>query len=199
MINPDPSPDMPSDPDDHIEEEELYSRGRLGRKNVEDLDTFKYVSNGGVGTQGGRKGVYARRQLPNSFKEPEENEGLMRYFNEVDLLEHVSHFLDAARENLAPQNQMVSEAHKAANFYCVPLQFASFLALCDSVDVSGKIPSVPTISVISHKRVNIPYSVPASGTPYKSAFGTPKLSPAKVVTTMVVPQLLCMFTYILQF
>ncbi|KAK1374881.1 hypothetical protein POM88_031074 [Heracleum sosnowskyi] len=52
------------------------SRGRLGRKNVEDLDAFKYVSNGGVGTQGGRKGVCARRQLPNSFKEPEENEGL---------------------------------------------------------------------------------------------------------------------------
>ncbi|KAK1384816.1 Methyltransferase [Heracleum sosnowskyi] len=47
---------------------------------------------------------------------------LIRYFNEVDLLEPVSHFLDAARENLAPQNQMVSEAHKAANFYCVPLQ-----------------------------------------------------------------------------
>ncbi|KAK1355258.1 Rop guanine nucleotide exchange factor 5 [Heracleum sosnowskyi] len=48
---------------------------------------------------------------------------------------------------------------------------------------SGKIPSVPTISVISHKRVNIPYSVPASGTPYKSAFGTPKFSPAKVVNS----------------
>lgn len=47
---------------------------------------------------------------------------LIRYFNEVDLLEPVSHFLDAARENLAPQNQMVSEAHKAANFYCIPLQ-----------------------------------------------------------------------------
>ncbi|WOG93980.1 hypothetical protein DCAR_0313270 [Daucus carota subsp. sativus] len=48
---------------------------------------------------------------------------------------------------------------------------------------AGKIPSVPTISVISHKRVNIPYSVPASGTPYKSAFGTPKFSPAKVVNS----------------
>ncbi|KAL8101279.1 hypothetical protein AgCh_033236 [Apium graveolens] len=47
---------------------------------------------------------------------------LIRYFNEVDLLEPVSHFLDAARENLAPESLMVSEAHKAANFYCVPLQ-----------------------------------------------------------------------------
>ncbi|WOG81635.1 hypothetical protein DCAR_0100786 [Daucus carota subsp. sativus] len=47
---------------------------------------------------------------------------LIRYFNEVDLLEPVSHFLEAARDNLAPQNLMVSELHKAANFYCVPLQ-----------------------------------------------------------------------------
>lgn len=52
------------------------SRGHLGRKNVEDLDAFKYVSSGGVDTRGGRTGVFARRQLPNSFKEPEENEGL---------------------------------------------------------------------------------------------------------------------------
>lgn len=49
---------------------------RLGRKNVEDLDAFRYVSSGGVDTRGGRNGVSARRQLPNSFKEPEENEGL---------------------------------------------------------------------------------------------------------------------------
>ncbi|KAM7530361.1 hypothetical protein LguiB_033771 [Lonicera macranthoides] len=47
---------------------------------------------------------------------------LIRYFNEVDLLEPVLHFLEAARENLAPQNLMVSEMHKASNFYCVPLQ-----------------------------------------------------------------------------
>ncbi|XP_059667613.1 alpha N-terminal protein methyltransferase 1 isoform X2 [Cornus florida] len=47
---------------------------------------------------------------------------LIRYFNEVDVLEPVSHFLEAARENLAPENLMVSDMHKAANFYCVPLQ-----------------------------------------------------------------------------
>ncbi|XP_070024453.1 alpha N-terminal protein methyltransferase 1 isoform X4 [Nicotiana sylvestris] len=47
---------------------------------------------------------------------------LIRYFNEVDLLEPVSHFLESARVNLAPENLMVSELHKAANFYCVPLQ-----------------------------------------------------------------------------
>ncbi|XP_024980469.1 alpha N-terminal protein methyltransferase 1 isoform X1 [Cynara cardunculus var. scolymus] len=47
---------------------------------------------------------------------------LVRYFNEVDLLEPVSHFLDAARENLAPENLLVSGEHKAASFYCTPLQ-----------------------------------------------------------------------------
>ncbi|PWA87674.1 methyltransferase [Artemisia annua] len=47
---------------------------------------------------------------------------LIRYFNEVDLLEPVSHFLEAARENLSPGNLSVSEDHKAANFYCTPLQ-----------------------------------------------------------------------------
>ncbi|KAA8514782.1 hypothetical protein F0562_017961 [Nyssa sinensis] len=47
---------------------------------------------------------------------------LIRYFNEVDLLEPVSHFLEAARQNLAPENLIVSDMHKAANFYCVPLQ-----------------------------------------------------------------------------
>ncbi|PHU25083.1 Alpha N-terminal protein methyltransferase 1 [Capsicum chinense] len=48
---------------------------------------------------------------------------LIRYFNEVDLLEPVLHFLESARVNLAPENLMVSELHKAANFYCVPLQY----------------------------------------------------------------------------
>lgn len=47
---------------------------------------------------------------------------LIRYFNEVDLLEPVSHFLEAARENLSPENLMVLDSHKASNFYCVPLQ-----------------------------------------------------------------------------
>ncbi|KAL8112555.1 hypothetical protein AgCh_020033 [Apium graveolens] len=60
-----------------VEREEcVTSRGRLGRKNVEDLDAFRYVSNGGVGTRGGTQDVSGKRQLPNSFKEPEENEGL---------------------------------------------------------------------------------------------------------------------------
>ncbi|XP_022977477.1 alpha N-terminal protein methyltransferase 1-like [Cucurbita maxima] len=47
---------------------------------------------------------------------------LIRYFNEVDLLEPVSHFLEAARESLAPENNGASDLHKATNFFCVPLQ-----------------------------------------------------------------------------
>ncbi|XP_042477583.1 alpha N-terminal protein methyltransferase 1 [Macadamia integrifolia] len=47
---------------------------------------------------------------------------LLRYFNEVDLVEPVSHFLEAARESLTPENGTVSDMHKAANFYCLPLQ-----------------------------------------------------------------------------
>ncbi|XP_031247586.1 alpha N-terminal protein methyltransferase 1, partial [Pistacia vera] len=47
---------------------------------------------------------------------------LIRHFNEVDLLEPVSHFLDAARESLASENHVASDTHKAANFFCVPLQ-----------------------------------------------------------------------------
>ncbi|CAL5404601.1 unnamed protein product [Camellia sinensis] len=46
---------------------------------------------------------------------------------------------------------------------------------------SDKLSSVPTVSVIAHKRVSISYSVPFSGTPYKTAFGTPNFSPAPLV------------------
>ncbi|KAK8953293.1 Alpha N-terminal protein methyltransferase 1 [Platanthera guangdongensis] len=47
---------------------------------------------------------------------------LLRHFNEVDLLEPVSHFLDAARENIAPEGDMQEDTHMAVNFYCIPLQ-----------------------------------------------------------------------------
>ncbi|XP_068656637.1 alpha N-terminal protein methyltransferase 1 [Aristolochia californica] len=47
---------------------------------------------------------------------------LLRHFNEVDLVEPVSHFLEAARKNLAPENYLSSDMHKPANFYCIPLQ-----------------------------------------------------------------------------
>jgi len=41
---------------------------------------------------------------------------------QVDLLEPVSHFLEAARENLTGYMDQGEDSHKAANFYCVPLQ-----------------------------------------------------------------------------
>ncbi|RVW56435.1 Alpha N-terminal protein methyltransferase 1 [Vitis vinifera] len=53
-----------------------------------------------------------------------------RYFNEVDLVEPTSHFLEAACETLASRKLMFSDMHKAANFYCVPLQ--------DSTPKAGK-------------------------------------------------------------
>jgi len=47
---------------------------------------------------------------------------LLRHFNEVDLVEPVSHFLEAARESLTGYMDQGEDSHKAANFYCVPLQ-----------------------------------------------------------------------------
>ncbi|KAJ3670039.1 hypothetical protein LUZ60_010363 [Juncus effusus] len=51
---------------------------------------------------------------------------LLRHFNEVDLVEPVSHFLEMARENLSQNsdNNMrgEEESHKASNFFCIPLQ-----------------------------------------------------------------------------
>lgn len=41
---------------------------------------------------------------------------------QVDLLEPVSHFLEAARETLTSEGYTSSDMHKAVNFYCVPLQ-----------------------------------------------------------------------------
>ncbi|XP_043725601.1 rop guanine nucleotide exchange factor 7-like [Telopea speciosissima] len=42
--------------------------------------------------------------------------------------------------------------------------------------------SIPTVSVIAHKRVSIPYSVPVSSTPYATAFTSPSFSPAPLVS-----------------
>ena len=41
---------------------------------------------------------------------------------QVDLVEPVSHFLEAARENLTGCMDAEQDTHKAANFYCTPLQ-----------------------------------------------------------------------------
>ncbi|KAJ4970381.1 hypothetical protein NE237_003480 [Protea cynaroides] len=47
---------------------------------------------------------------------------------------------------------------------------------------SDEYSSIPTVSVIAHKRVSIPYSVPASSTPYATAFTSPSFSPATLIS-----------------
>ncbi|KAA8539663.1 hypothetical protein F0562_026355 [Nyssa sinensis] len=47
---------------------------------------------------------------------------------------------------------------------------------------TDKLSSVPKVSVIAHKRVSIPYSVPVSSTPYKTASATPNFSPAPLTS-----------------
>uniref|UniRef100_A0A803N8L9 Alpha N-terminal protein methyltransferase 1 n=1 Tax=Chenopodium quinoa TaxID=63459 RepID=A0A803N8L9_CHEQI len=47
---------------------------------------------------------------------------LIRYFNEVDLLEPVPHFLEAAQQSLVFDGKIGADEHRATNFYCVPLQ-----------------------------------------------------------------------------
>ncbi|XP_077214958.1 rop guanine nucleotide exchange factor 7-like [Tasmannia lanceolata] len=47
---------------------------------------------------------------------------------------------------------------------------------------SDQFSSIPTVSVIAHKRVSLSYTVPVSSTPYATAFTTPSFSPAKLVS-----------------
>lgn len=42
--------------------------------------------------------------------------------------------------------------------------------------------SISKVSVIAHKSVTIPYSVPVASTPYKTAFTTPSFSPGQLVS-----------------
>ncbi|KAK6943042.1 PRONE domain [Dillenia turbinata] len=47
---------------------------------------------------------------------------------------------------------------------------------------SDQFPSISKVSVIAHKSVTIPYSVPVSSTPLKTAYTTPSFSPAQLVS-----------------
>ncbi|KAK6943578.1 PRONE domain [Dillenia turbinata] len=47
---------------------------------------------------------------------------------------------------------------------------------------SDQFPSISKVSVVAHKSVTIPYSVPVSSTPYKTAYTTPSFSPAQLVS-----------------
>ncbi|CAN4077195.1 unnamed protein product [Withania somnifera] len=47
---------------------------------------------------------------------------------------------------------------------------------------SDKLSSVPTVSVIAHKKASLPYAVPLSGTPYRTALATPNFSPVPLIS-----------------
>ncbi|GAB4833883.1 Rop guanine nucleotide exchange factor 7 [Ancistrocladus abbreviatus] len=49
----------------------------------------------------------------------------------------------------------------------------------DMTKQSDQFSTIGRVSVIAHKTVSVPCSVPPSGTPYKTAFGTPNFSPVK--------------------
>ncbi|OMO76380.1 Plant specific Rop nucleotide exchanger, PRONE [Corchorus olitorius] len=62
--------------------------------------------------------------------------------------------------------------------YNIVARIDDLLYVDDLTKHSEKLSSVPTVSVIAHKKVSIPYSVPVSSTPYKTAIPTPSFSPA---------------------
>ncbi|XP_030531962.2 rop guanine nucleotide exchange factor 7-like [Rhodamnia argentea] len=49
---------------------------------------------------------------------------------------------------------------------------------------SDSVPSISKVSLIARKSIPIPYTVPLSGTPYKTAFSTPSFSPARLFSPM---------------
>ncbi|KAL5734592.1 hypothetical protein ACOSP7_032453 [Xanthoceras sorbifolium] len=66
--------------------------------------------------------------------------------------------------------------------YNIVARIDDLIYVDDLTKNSDKLSSVTTVSVIAHKKVSIPYSVPVSGTPYKSAFTTPSFSPAPLIS-----------------
>ncbi|KAH6558711.1 hypothetical protein KP509_1Z049300 [Ceratopteris richardii] len=58
---------------------------------------------------------------------------LLRHFHEVDLVEPVSHLLEAAKSNLGKRSSSLSVLGRAINFYCEPLQ--EFLPEANRYDV----------------------------------------------------------------
>ncbi|GLT43794.1 hypothetical protein SLA2020_177250 [Shorea laevis] len=66
--------------------------------------------------------------------------------------------------------------------YNVVARIDDLLYVDDLTKHSDKLSSVPTVSVIAHKKVSIPYSVPVLSTPYKTASSTPSFSPAPLIS-----------------
>lgn len=49
-------------------------------------------------------------------------------------------------------------------------------------DINKQSDKLSTMSVVSHKKVSIPFTVPPSGTPYRSAYSTPSFSPVPLIS-----------------
>ncbi|KAK8334333.1 hypothetical protein V6Z11_A10G268600 [Gossypium hirsutum] len=68
--------------------------------------------------------------------------------------------------------------------YNIVARIDDLLYVDDLTKHSDKLSSVPTVSVIAHKKVSIPYTVPVlnSSTPYKTSISTPNFSPAPLIS-----------------
>ncbi|TYI62877.1 hypothetical protein E1A91_D10G278400v1 [Gossypium mustelinum] len=68
--------------------------------------------------------------------------------------------------------------------YNIVARIDDLLYVDDLTKHSDKLSSVPTVSVITHKKVSIPYTVPVlnSSTPYKTSISTPSFSPAPLIS-----------------
>ncbi|XVF23998.1 hypothetical protein REPUB_Repub13aG0088700 [Reevesia pubescens] len=66
--------------------------------------------------------------------------------------------------------------------YNIVARIDDLLYVDDLTKHSEKLSSVPTVSVIAHKKVSIPCSVHVSSTPYKTAITTPSFSPAPLIS-----------------
>jgi hypothetical protein len=64
----------------------------------------------------------------------------------------------------------------------IVVRIDDLLYVDDLTKHSDRLSSTPTVSVISHKTVSIPYSVSVSSTPYKTTFSTPSFSPMPLIS-----------------
>lgn len=66
--------------------------------------------------------------------------------------------------------------------YNVVARIDDLLYVDDLTKHSDQFSSISKVSVIAHKRVSIPYSVPVSSTPYKTAFTSPSFTPSQIIS-----------------
>lgn len=49
-------------------------------------------------------------------------------------------------------------------------------------DINKQSDKLSSMNLVSHKKASVPFSVPVSGTPYRSAYSTPSFSPAPLIS-----------------